>query len=393
MAREFPTQAANPCPAMSDIKFACPLCDQHMQCDARMAGQPIKCPACGGDILIPVPPPSAAPAPPLPPPPPSPSPPPQPHVAVRVAVAATSTAHPPTPVPVPAHPPAPPRPIPAAGGGDATGGGLKKVLAIAATVVLLAVAGFGVFKLANLGQSKFNEARQREQEQGDGGGGQVGHIAELYQVLDATDLDKMRDADDKAEARRSGKYRALAKAAALTTPGAQDLPVVKPAWTLDLAAVKIPASKVNGTIAGTEFVSDAARLDAFSAASYALTLRQGTNLSSDREATVYLRLKPGEKIEGHTWSVAPDATADIPSVAKRWKANPRTPLRQQTYKTGYALKLEFDKATEGILPGRIYLALPDDEHSVLAGSFLAMIRLPSAAQPNPAVRREDDWGE
>jgi len=270
---------------------------------------------------------------------------------------------------------------------------LKKVLAIAAAVVAIAVAGFFMFKVTSSWQGKFNEARQREQEDGEGGGGQVGHIAELYQVLDATDLDKMRDAGDRAESKRSGKYRTLAKAAALTTPGAQDLPVVKPTWTLDLAAVKISPSKVNGTISGTEFVSDAARLDAFSAASFALTLRQGTNFSSDREATVYLRLKPGEKIEGHTWNVGKDATTDIPSVAKRWKANPGTPLQQKTYKNGYAMKLEFDKATEGILSGRIYLALPDEEHSVLAGSFLAMIRLPTAAQPNPAGRRDSDWDE
>jgi hypothetical protein len=122
-------------------------------------------------------------------------------------------------------------------------------------------------------------------------------------------------------------------------------------------------------------------------------LRQGTNFSSDREATVYLRLKPGEKIEGRAWSVDKDLTTDVPAVAKRWRADPRTPLQQKTYKNGYAMKLEFDKATEGVLSGRIYLALPDEEHSVLAGSFLAMIRLPTAAQPNPAARRDEDWGE
>lgn len=39
---------------MSEFKFSCPFCEQHLQCDNRMSGRQIKCPSC--DHLIHVPP-------------------------------------------------------------------------------------------------------------------------------------------------------------------------------------------------------------------------------------------------------------------------------------------------------------------------------------------------
>ena len=38
---------------MSDIKFACPHCHQHIVCDSDYAELPIECPACGGTMAIP----------------------------------------------------------------------------------------------------------------------------------------------------------------------------------------------------------------------------------------------------------------------------------------------------------------------------------------------------
>jgi len=38
---------------MSDIKFACPHCQQHIQCEPGYAGMQINCPACGGNMLVP----------------------------------------------------------------------------------------------------------------------------------------------------------------------------------------------------------------------------------------------------------------------------------------------------------------------------------------------------
>ena len=38
---------------MRDLKFACPHCEQHIKCEDYLAGQKIKCPACGGDVVVP----------------------------------------------------------------------------------------------------------------------------------------------------------------------------------------------------------------------------------------------------------------------------------------------------------------------------------------------------
>jgi hypothetical protein len=40
----------------------------------------------------------------------------------------------------------------------------------------------------------------------------------------------------------------------------------------------------------------------------------------------------------------------------------------------YAMKLEFGKAKDGMVPARIYVCLPDDGRSVVAGTF--MLKLP-----------------
>ncbi len=38
---------------MSDIKFNCPHCGQHIVCDAEAVGQETACPSCEGDVSVP----------------------------------------------------------------------------------------------------------------------------------------------------------------------------------------------------------------------------------------------------------------------------------------------------------------------------------------------------
>ena len=55
-------------------------------------------------------------------------------------------------------------------------------------------------------------------------------------------------------------------------------------------------------------------------------------------------------------------------------------LQQKSFANGYAMKLEFGKLTDDGLPGKIYVALPDAEQTVVAGVFNAEIRVASTAQ-------------
>jgi len=38
---------------MSDFKFNCPHCQQHLQCDVGFSGRQIQCPACSQLIRVP----------------------------------------------------------------------------------------------------------------------------------------------------------------------------------------------------------------------------------------------------------------------------------------------------------------------------------------------------
>jgi hypothetical protein len=38
---------------MSDIRFACPHCNQHIACDADYSDSSIECPACGSSMVVP----------------------------------------------------------------------------------------------------------------------------------------------------------------------------------------------------------------------------------------------------------------------------------------------------------------------------------------------------
>jgi hypothetical protein len=38
---------------MSEFKFSCPHCQQHLQCDAQFSGREIQCPGCHHLIRIP----------------------------------------------------------------------------------------------------------------------------------------------------------------------------------------------------------------------------------------------------------------------------------------------------------------------------------------------------
>ncbi|TAK94954.1 MAG: hypothetical protein EPO07_15950 [Verrucomicrobia bacterium] len=39
---------------MSEIKFACPTCNQHIACEVTYADMVIVCPSCGGTMVVPI---------------------------------------------------------------------------------------------------------------------------------------------------------------------------------------------------------------------------------------------------------------------------------------------------------------------------------------------------
>jgi hypothetical protein len=376
---------------MADIKICCPHCNQHITCDELWGGHELQCPSCQGTLTVPAR--AAAPTP------------------TPVAMA------PKTLVPKALVPPPPPSATPRLSVGQ--GGAQKpavqdraipirnlappkkkesnlvvRIATTAAVVIALGAGGyFGFIWLKGM-QDKANE-KSHADEARNSGESQVGHIANLNSVLDATEPGhypgetRSRSVGPKARSTGVGEEIAVggdsgASATSAAAAMEKQLPIIPPVYSLELDS-KIPEGRVNGMLAGTNFLAESSRIDP-SPTAQVLRFIQGQPASPDREMLVYLHLKPGEKLGGQMVNVTSDMHgAGVPSVAKRWKTNPRYAPSSKFFSSGYAMKLELGTVTNGVVPGKIYLALPDPEQSVIAGMFMAAATTPDATMMQMAT--------
>src|SRR5579859_4073592 len=166
---------------MADIKFACPHCAQHITCDELWGGHQLECPSCKNPLTVPAKPAPAAPKGPgslVPKPPPAP----EPRLAINTAQTATASAAPGAPqrtIPIRnLAPPAPKKKNPLVTYGIA-----------ALVLIVLGAGGYFGYGWVTQMQNKVTTASNEAAKNADGG--QVGHIANLYSVLDATDPSKI----------------------------------------------------------------------------------------------------------------------------------------------------------------------------------------------------------
>jgi DNA-directed RNA polymerase subunit RPC12/RpoP len=330
---------------MADMKFSCSHCGQDIECDELWSGREIQCPTCQGQLVVP-PKPDAPPHATL-----ASAKPGQPRLSIGLSHAERSAA----PKPVAPQVAALEQKLSQARSGHKGGG--KKWVTIGAVVVICAVGGYLGYSPVKEWLAKRGEAAQ-----------QASNTA-TQQVATAVPAEPAAPAAPAPE---------------------KELPILAPTWTLDLDKAKIPNSRVNGVISGTNFVAETALCTA-----QALQLIQGNALSPDLEILVYLHLNPGESPTGHTWTVSQEMVGrSVPQVVKRWKTNPRYAPQSKPFAYGYAMKLELGQITNGVIPGKIFVALPDAEQSVVAGVFQATTSLADASgataaapavTPNPAA--------
>ena len=324
------------------MKFACTNCGQEIECDELWSGHEIQCPTCQGQLVVP------------------PKPDAPPHAALaaakpgqpRLSIGQSRTERSAAPPPPPPQAVLLDQKLRRARAGQK--GSAAKWVTVGAVVVIIGVGGYFAYGPVSAWWAKRGEAAK------------LASIAATQEVATAA-----------------------AEAAAAAAPAPEkELPTLPPAWTLDVDKATIPASKVNGTISGTNFVAETAMCTAD-----ALRLFQGASLSPDREILIYLHLNPGQSPTGHTWKVTQDMRdRSVPQVVKRWKTNPRYAPIAKAYSSGYAMKLELGEITNGVLPGKIFVALPDTEQTVVAGEFKAATTLADASgmaapivSPGPAA--------
>ena len=131
----------------------------------------------------------------------------------------------------------------------------------------------------------------------------------------------------------------------------------------------IPTHPVTGNVNKAAFVPDVVEIE-----SGVLTLRQGDGPLAT-EVKVFLYTKPWEVPTGRSFNlIQPAANAESPHIRVRSHEIGQNVPRQREYTEKYTLRLELGQEKDKKLPGKIFLALPDEDKSQVAGTFEAAIR-------------------
>jgi hypothetical protein len=330
---------------MANLNLSCPSCGQNMVCDDAYAGQQVSCPACHQALTVPGQSASANAGNPLTPRPPA-------EGKSKLAIGTAQThgkgaaAQPSHPSNLSAH---------------KTGRGPKKKSPIMEYVTYLLIAAI----LGGAGYYTYVTFYKKP--------------AEEVATPSGKPSQPKTAADGGAAAAEAAADPNAAPPAA-EPPPAKPIPMVAPVWTQNLKSVKISDGPVNGKITGTNFIAEAVRVD-LTAQSQVLRFIQGSPTSPDRELLVYLKLKPTDVLGGQTLEISNEMRgAGVPQVAKRWKTNPKYAPQMKSFSSGYAMKLELGSPTNEAIAGKIFVALPDNEQTVVAGSFKLTVLSVEAAQ-------------
>lgn len=272
---------------MSEFKFACPVCGQHLTADSKDTGSQISCPTCYRKIVVPQAPTSTDP---------------------KFVISASEASK---PRPITAHTP-PLEPIPAAPEKTAIPPALLILL------VLACLSGATLFLLR-------------------------GKIFHRKPPVEEARPDFIQPKSPEPEF--TGTSR----------------------WTLDLADAEFPDTPVSGSIHNRAFEIERASLTLSN-----LTLRIGRMGPVELGVNVSFYNRQPEELAGKSAQIKPtDPIA--PRVVLHWMGAER---ESQTFHGGYAMKVAFGAVSNNVLPGKIFLCLPDEHKSWVAGTFNAEIRRP-----------------
>ena len=284
---------------MSEFKFACPVCGQHITADSSTSGGQLECPTCFRRIVVPQAPASA-------------------DSKFILSAAQVNEARPQSP-----------------GFGTETGLRHRKSPPLAGVITLIVLV-FGAGTAAYLFRDKLLKL--------------VSH----------------QDAPPPA---------APGKEAIAPPPVYHPIPT-NISWTLNLTNVAIPNELATGSIHSNGFQLERAILQGGT-----LTLRQGRSGPLDFGMTVRLFAQSGEELSGKVLEVTPERTPPLPRVMLRWREEGQPKPSTENIGEGYAMRLAFGTVSNGRIPGRIYICLPDEYKSFVAGNFEAELRKPPPPKP------------
>lgn len=317
------------------IKFSCLSCGQHIECDVTESGRPMLCPNCGANLTVP-------------------------YVMSE------------TPTP----PVLDPRDVPAQAPltGTQTSG-----LAIASLICSLASPIICIGWLPGIICGHMARSRIRRDSRLTGRGLAIaGLIISYATVLFAVGLAtfivswgtvKFKQAFQTAQvfiltnSAASSPTPEHVETATNETVQASSSTGPGPGWTMDVTHATIPDDTASGEIHGTDFQLKR------------VLFRNGNLrlISSDGQDSVLIR-SLGDSIANRTLELQTASGNDPPKIEIDWKEGEEK--KSQTFQNGYALELKFDNARGRRIPGHIYLCLPDDSKSYLAGTFTIVLPKP-----------------
>jgi hypothetical protein len=187
-------------------------------------------------------------------------------------------------------------------------------------------------------------------------------VPKYRETRPASEDEAMDEDDEDAQGASSGSTAAAAP--------------VTPQWTLDLQAAQLPEAAAAGQFGGRPFTAERAYLQRTPTGAYVFTVRQGAGYQAERELLVVLPLRAGEQLDGQSWNIAADA-ANAPRVTKRWLQNARQ--QTKTFTNGYAMKLQFEQTANNQIPAKLFVALPDEDKTFVAGTVTASFLVAGAA--------------
>ena len=140
-------------------------------------------------------------------------------------------------------------------------------------------------------------------------------------------------------------------------------------WQKNLDLMKIPHVMAQGKIYGDKFVSRSATIH-----SGILTIRDGQDFFPDHAVEIFLFVKKGEELEDKQYLIDKSTSFNSPHIYIKWKEKNKDIPQSKVFMKDYVMRLEFGAKKEGKLSGGIYLCLPDDQKSIIAGHFSAIIK-------------------
>ena len=134
----------------------------------------------------------------------------------------------------------------------------------------------------------------------------------------------------------------------------------QPGWTLDVKDATFPDSPVSGTLHGADFTGKK------------IIYRNGNiriNSTVAGESLVIHGL--GAALANSSYEFQPATDTNAPVIEITWSDGGES--QRETFTNGYVMKLQFAKAVKRKVRAQIYLCLPDDSKSYVAGNFAVVL--------------------